>query len=71
MMNGGFTTVMKQHFVDYFVGKNLNTEYWATSNSAGSAGTWAMSDFGLCLFFDWMLLELSTHRLRPLGHSPC
>ena len=48
MMNGGFTTVMKQHFVDYFVGKSLNTDYWATGNSAGSAGTWAMSDFGLC-----------------------
>ena len=48
MMNGGFTTVMKQHFVDYFVGKSLNTDYWTTCNSGGSAGTWAMSDFGLC-----------------------
>jgi len=47
MMNGGFTSVMKQHFVDYFVGKSMNTDYWATSTSSGSAGTWAMSDFGL------------------------
>ena len=47
MMNGGFTTVMKQHFVDYFVGKSMNSDRWTTSNSSGSAGTWAMSDFGL------------------------
>jgi hypothetical protein len=47
MMNGGFTTVMKQHFVDYFVGKALNTDFWTTTNSTGSAGTWAMTNYGL------------------------
>ena len=44
MMNGGFTTVMKQHFVDYFVGKSMNSDYWQTVNINGSAGTWAMSE---------------------------
>jgi len=47
MMNGGFTTVMKQHFVDYFVGKSMNTDYWQTVNISGSAGSYAMSDNGL------------------------
>ena len=49
IMNGGFTTVMKQHFVDYFVGKSMNTDYWQTVNINGSAGTWAMSEYGLQL----------------------
>ena len=47
MMNGGFTSVMKQHFVDYFVGKSMNTDYWQTVDINSNAATYAMSDNGL------------------------
>ena len=47
IMNGGFTTVMKQHFVDWFSGKGMNSDHWQTLNISGDAASYAMSDYGL------------------------